>query len=70
MVTKSKAHTIGEKEEKKGRVKVGKLKLNKETVKDLTNSEAKRVKGGQAWNADGTSGAGSCQCYTVKAPCK
>ena len=39
MVTKSKAG------QKKGRVKVGKLKLNKETVKDLTASEKKKVKG-------------------------
>jgi hypothetical protein len=32
---------------KKGsRVKVGKLKLTKETVKDLTKTEAKKVKGG------------------------
>jgi hypothetical protein len=32
--------------EKKGKVKVGKLKLKKETVKDLTGDEQKRVKGG------------------------
>ena len=32
--------------EKKGRVKVGKLKLNKEAVKALTSEEKKRVKGG------------------------
>ena len=31
---------------KKGKVKVGKLKLNKDTVKDLTASEQKRVNGG------------------------
>lgn len=30
----------------KGKVKVGKLNLNKETVKDLTGSEEKRIKGG------------------------
>jgi len=33
---------------KKGRVKVGKLKLNRETVKDLTPSEKKGMKGGLA----------------------
>ncbi|MBA3768426.1 MAG: hypothetical protein H0W99_15890 [Acidobacteria bacterium] len=44
MVTKPKA---ADKKEKKGRVKVGKLKLNKETVKDLTGSEAKKIKGGK-----------------------
>lgn len=40
MVTKSKAG------QKKGRVKVSKLKRNKETVMDLTGPELKRVKGG------------------------
>jgi hypothetical protein len=40
MVTKSTAR------QKKGRVKVGKLKLNKETVKNLTGSQKKRIKGG------------------------
>lgn len=38
MVTKSKSA--------KKPVKVGKLKLNKETVKDLTAKDAKKVKGG------------------------
>lgn len=42
MVTKSKT-TGGQ---KKGRVKVGKLKLNKETVKDLTGGKQKQIKGG------------------------
>jgi hypothetical protein len=40
MVTKTKAA------QKKGKVKVGRLEVNKETVKDLTNSEEKKVKGG------------------------
>ena len=39
MVTKSKA-------EKKSKVKVGKLKLNKESVKNLTYNEQKQIKGG------------------------
>lgn len=30
----------------KSRVKVGKLKVNKETVKDLSDDDAKKVKGG------------------------
>ncbi|PYS92924.1 MAG: hypothetical protein DMF64_07285 [Acidobacteria bacterium] len=38
----------GPKEQKKGKVKVGKLKLNKETIKDLTGNEARRIKGGVA----------------------
>ena len=41
MVTKSK--TVAG----KGKVKVGKLKVNKETVKDLTADEKKQVKGGK-----------------------
>ena len=40
MVTKSKAA------QKRGKVKVGKLKLNRETVKDLSLTERKDVKGG------------------------
>jgi hypothetical protein len=32
--------------EKKGKVKVGKLELNKETVKDLTSGERRQIKGG------------------------
>jgi len=31
---------------KKSRVKVGKLQLDKETVKDLTGKETKNIKGG------------------------
>jgi hypothetical protein len=31
----------------KGALKVGKLVLNKETVKDLTSPEAKKIKGGK-----------------------
>ena len=43
MVTKSKATKT---ESKKSRVKVGKLQLNKETVKDLGGKEAKEISGG------------------------
>jgi hypothetical protein len=42
MVTKSKAS-----KKQKSRVKVGKLKLNKETIKDLSGKEAKGIKGGR-----------------------
>ena len=42
MVTKSKSAGAM----KKGKVKVGKLKLNRETVKDLTGSKKKQIKGG------------------------
>jgi len=40
-------------EQKKGRVKVGKLKLGKETVKDLTSSKKKQIKGGAACGCKG-----------------
>ena len=54
MVTKKKSK--GEKEAKKGRVKVGKLKLNKETVKDLTPSKTKQVGGGLGGVVGGVGG--------------
>jgi hypothetical protein len=41
MVNKSTKHGA-----KKGKVKLGNLKLNKETVKDLTGDEKKGVRGG------------------------
>jgi hypothetical protein len=41
MVTKSKTT------QKKGMVEIGKLKINKETVKDLTSRQAKGVRGGK-----------------------
>ena len=44
MVTKSKQKS--EQEKDKGRVKVGKLQVNKETVKNLTSSERRKIKGG------------------------
>jgi len=44
MVTKRKRSS--ETEETKGKVKVEKLKVNRETVKDLTGREEKRIKGG------------------------
>ncbi len=42
MVTKSR----NVRSKKKATVKVGKLKVNKETVKHLTDAERKKVKGG------------------------
>ncbi len=41
MVTKSKKQNVSEKEKKKGRVKVSKLQLNKETLNDLSDSGKK-----------------------------
>ena len=49
MVTKKKSTT--EKEERR-RVKVGKLNLSKETMKDLSTREKSRVKGGIAADTD------------------
>jgi len=46
MVTKKKS--TGKQGGKKGRVKVAKLTLNKESVKDLTASQRKQIKGGKA----------------------
>jgi len=42
MVTRSRNSAT----KKKSTVKVGKLKVNKETVKDLSGAEKKKVKGG------------------------
>jgi len=50
MVTKNKSKDV---RSEKGRVEVNKLKLNRETIKDLTTGEAKDVKGGFA-------GSGTC----------
>ena len=53
VTTKSKAR------QKKSTVKVGKLKLNKETVKNLSAREKEQVKGGVATPAQ-TSCIGDC----------
>ena len=45
MVTKKKS--ADQEKAKKSHVKVGKLKLNKETVKNLTSGASKKFKGGQ-----------------------
>jgi hypothetical protein len=44
IVTKKKS--ASKKEEAKGRTKIGNLKLDRETVKDLTGSAQKQIKGG------------------------
>ena len=60
MVTKTKKQNATEKRQK---VKVSDLKLNKETVKDLTDSETKKVKGGRM--AQGESINQSCYSCSV-----
>jgi hypothetical protein len=52
MVTKKRSAST--KEAKKGRVKVGKLKLNKETVKNLTDKDQRQLKGGVRARPNGT----------------
>ena len=65
MVTKSKKTG-----EKKGRIKVGKLKLNKETVKNLSATDQKQIKGalrrGGPTDCGAAAGtcAGSCPLFT------
>lgn len=46
MVAKMKRTEAKEKE--KGRVQIGKLSLNRETIKDLAPEEKRRIKGGAA----------------------
>lgn len=49
--------------DKKGsKVKVGKLKLTKQTVKDLTNTEAKKIKGGSIVCISNTCGCNTHTC--------
>lgn len=65
MVTKKRNRSATE---KGGKKKVNDLKLDKETVKDLTDSEAKRIQGGRAISARCT-GPTSCGCTpTVLCP--
>ena len=60
MVTKSKR--TSEKKGPKGRVKVGKLRLNKETVKGLSSHEQKQIKGGRRDNdTDPVSRCAGCE---------
>ena len=46
MVTSSQNQNTDAKEENKERIKIDKLKLDKETVKDLTRSEEDKIQGG------------------------
>ena len=55
MVIKKKTPDTPAKE--KGRVKVGKLQLNKETVKDLSEKDVKGIKGGMVPTLMATHGA-------------
>ena len=61
MVSKKKSAST--KQAKKGRVKVGKLKLNKETVKNLTDRDQSQLKGGARPRINGSTNCtlGYCQ---------
>ena len=60
MVTKSRKEKATE---KRRRVKVGKLELNKETVADLSAGEQKQIKGGARGSGDWQNGpCGSYWC--------
>ncbi len=54
MVTKNKAG------QKSGKVKLGKLKVNKETVKNLSPSDKKQIRGGRIPVPTGSEGVMTC----------
>ena len=68
MVTRSKTQT-NESEEKKGKIKVDKLKLNKETIRDLTESDQKGVKGGIRVGEDHSNPVANCLSFTCVTVC-
>ena len=67
MVTKKKTKT-SEMEETEGRVKVGKLRIKKETVKDLTSDETHNVKGGTGLCAGSQVGGLTVACVASPEP--
>ena len=68
MVTRSKTQT-NESEEKKGKIKVDKLKLNNETIRDLTESDQKGVKGGIRVGEDHSNPVANCLSFTCVTVC-
>ena len=48
--------------DQKSRVKVGKLRVNKEIVEDLTNKEAEQIKGGAMADTTCTVYYSYCKC--------
>ena len=68
MVTKTKVKTA----KKQGKAKVGKLRLNRETVKSLTEAESKKLRGGLRRQASAISCAPTCDgsitCFCSKNP--
>jgi hypothetical protein len=68
MVTKKKKQTPTE---KRGKAKVSDLKLNKETVKDLTDSEQEQIRGGRIINNPSAKCSGDVytRCATLCGSC-
>ena len=60
MVTKGKDSKASE--QTKPRAKVGKLRLNKEAIKDLTPDQLKQLKGGQVVRGANETKGISCSC--------
>ena len=48
MLTKSHPQTTIQLDEKKRKIEIGQLKLNKETIQELTRGETKLIRGGEA----------------------
>ena len=61
MVTKGKDSKASE--QTKLRAKVGKLRLNKEAIKDLTPDQLKQLKGGQIVRVGNETKGISCSCW-------
>ena len=52
----------------KGKVKIKNLKITKETVENLSDSDAAIIKGGATWScAGGDGGASKMQCWVARA---
>ena len=68
MVTRSKTQT-SENDEKKGKIKVDKLKLSKETIRDLTDSEKKGAKGGVRVGEEHSNPVANCLSFTCVTVC-
>ncbi|HEV2764436.1 MAG TPA: class I lanthipeptide [Pyrinomonadaceae bacterium] len=68
MVTQNRPEVTTDKSEKKGRVKLGKLELNKETVKDLTGDEQRKIKGGMSRAAAAHGGLVYYGCLGTRFP--
>lgn len=70
MVTRSKKQNASEREDKKARVSIDKLKLSKETIRDLTDSEQKQARGGiRVAGEDHSNPVANCLSFTCVTVC-